>query len=70
MKETTKTTAATQARHDTVADINQASKIGLGLVVSFAGLAGAWGLACLAGALGNGGITGIIRGFLTAITGM
>ncbi len=70
MKERTKTITRAQAIHDTQADINQASKIGLGLILSFAGLVGAWGLACLAGALSTQGIGAVVKGFLTAVTGM
>ncbi len=70
MKETARTTGATQTTLDTHADMNQASKLGLGMVVSFAGLVGAWGLACMVGALSTQGIGGVIRGFLSAITGM
>jgi hypothetical protein len=70
MKETTKITQTAQTTHDSLADMDQASKIGLAMVVSFAGLVGAWGLACMAGALATQGIGGVISGFLTAITGM
>jgi hypothetical protein len=70
MKETAKTTGTVQTIHDTHADMFQASKIGLAMVISFAGLVGAWGLACMAGALGSQGIGGVVRGFLSAITGM
>ncbi len=71
MKETAKTTTGTvQTTHDTHADLYQANKIGLGMVVTFAGLVGAWGLACMVGAFSTQGISGVIRGFLTAITGM
>lgn len=70
MKETTKTTQTTQTTHNTYADMNQAGKMGLGMVVAFAGLVGAWGLACMIGALSSQGIGGVINGFMTAITGM
>lgn len=70
MKENTKTRLVTQDTHDTNADINQASKIGLGIVVALAGLIGAWSVACLAGALSTAGIGGVVSGFMTAITGI
>ncbi len=70
MKETAKTAQLTKATHDTQADLNKASKIGLGMVLSFAGLIGAWGVACMIAALSSQGIGGVVKGFLTAITGM
>lgn len=70
MKETAKNRQGVQTTRDTHADMDQASKIGLGMVISLAGLVGAWGLACMVGALTTQGIGGVVKGFLTAITGM
>ncbi len=70
MKETAKIIQPTELRHDTHADLNQTSKIGMGMVISFAGLVGAWSLACFLGALGTQGIGTAIKGFMTAVTGM
>ena len=62
-RQTTQTTTA----HD---DINQANKVGLATVTVLGGLVGAWGMACMIGALAQGGIGGIVTGFLSAVTGM
>lgn len=70
MKETTRARETTQAIHDTHADINQASKFALGMVIGFAGLIGVWSMACMVGALSTQGLGGIIKGFLTAVTGI
>lgn len=70
MKETAKITRPIETRHDTYADLNQTSKIGLGVVISFAGLVGAWSLACMVGALSTQGLSAVIKGFMTAVTGI
>ena len=70
MKEIAKTTQETKTTHNTQADLNQASKIGLGMILSFAGLIGAWGVACMIAALSTQGVGAVVKGFLTAITGM
>jgi hypothetical protein len=62
-----KQTTGTEVAHD---DINQAGKVGLAAVTALGGLVGAWGMACMIGALASGGVTGIVSGFLTAVTGM
>lgn len=55
---------------DIQADLNQAGKIGLAMVITFAGLVGTWGLACMIGALSSQGIGQVIHGVLSAINGM
>ena len=45
-------------------------QVSVGLVVMLTGLAGIWGAASLISAMAqNGGISGMIKGFMTAITG-
>ena len=70
MKETTKVQTEANITHDTEEDINQASKAGMLMVTAMAGLVGAWGLACLVGALMSAGVGGVVTGYLSAITGM
>jgi uncharacterized membrane protein YeaQ/YmgE (transglycosylase-associated protein family) len=70
MKETTKTRIQATTTHNAVEDINQATKAGIIMATTLAGLIGAWGFACLAGALMTNGIGGVVSGFLSAITGM
>lgn len=67
MKTIQRQTTQTSAAHD---DINQAGKAGLIAMTALGGLVGAWGMACMIGALATTGIGGIVSGFLTAVTGM
>lgn len=57
----------TNVAHD---DLNQAGKVGLIAVTTLGGLVGAWGMACMIGALATTGIGGVVTGFITAVTGM
>ncbi|MBU1640467.1 MAG: hypothetical protein KKG53_08280 [Proteobacteria bacterium] len=70
MKETTKTQTQATTTRNAQEDINQASKAGILMVTTMAGLIGAWGLACMVGALMTNGIGGVVTGYLSAITGM
>ncbi|MEN8257406.1 MAG: hypothetical protein ABFS09_06040 [Thermodesulfobacteriota bacterium] len=70
MKENTKIQTQATTTHNAAEDVNQASKAGILMVTAMAGLVGAWGLACMAGALMTSGIGGIVTGYLSAITGM
>ena len=47
----------------------EASKFGLSVGMGMAALIGLWGAACLIGGLATNGIGGMLRGYLTAITG-
>lgn len=47
-----------------------AGQTGLGIMAAIAGLAGAWGLACMTGALANQGVGKMVEGLVRAITGM
>ncbi len=45
-------------------------QVSVGLVVMLTGLAGIWGVASLISAMAqNGGVSGMIKGFMTAISG-
>lgn len=67
MKTIHRQTSQTNVAHD---DLNQAGKVGLVAVTSLGGLMGVWSIACVIGALSTSGVTGIVSGFLTAVTGM
>ncbi len=70
MKATTKIQTQATTTHNAHEDINQASRAGIIMVTTMAGLVGAWGFACMVGALMTGGIGGIVTGYISAITGM
>ncbi len=70
MKENTKIQTEATTTHNAAEDINQASKAGILMVTAMAGLVGAWGLACMIGAIMTSGIGGVVTGYLSAITGM
>ncbi len=70
MKETTKIQTQATTTHNTNEDITQASKAGIVMATTMAGLVGAWGVACMVGAMMTQGIGGIVTGYISAITGM
>ena len=48
-----------------------AAQAGTTIILALAGLIGIWGTACMIGAaLTNGGPGALIRGYITAVTGM
>jgi hypothetical protein len=47
----------------------ETSKFALTVGISMAALIGLWGLACMVGGLANGGLVGLLKDFVTAITG-
>jgi len=48
-----------------------ASQAGVGIILTLAGLLGAWGIMCLVSAvIGEGGLLAVGRGWLSAVTGM
>lgn len=54
---------------DTV--IEGASQVGMGVIVTLSVLTGIWGLACLISAISqDGNLMGILKSWLTAVTGM
>lgn len=59
-----------KSSHNIHEDINQATKAGIGMATMLTGLAGTWGVGCLISGLSQGGMTGLITGYLAAITGM
>ena len=61
-----KTTTRTEARTDIG---YEASRFALNTGMGMAALIGLWGLACLIGGLATSGAGGLLRGFVTAVTG-
>ncbi|PLX50860.1 MAG: hypothetical protein C0613_02170 [Desulfobulbaceae bacterium] len=59
-----------KSSHNIREDIHQATKAGIGMAAMLTGLAGTWGVCCLVSGLLQGGMTGLITGYLAAITGM
>jgi len=47
----------------------ETSKFALAVGITMAGLVGLWGCACMINGLMNGGLSGIVKGFMTAVTG-
>lgn len=72
-----KTTRKTMEEGIVITDINQIDEVlkdetarvtlGIGGIVT--GIIGLWAVACLIGGLINGGVTGIMKGYFSAITG-
>ncbi len=63
---TTQIINKTESRTDVA---QETSKFTVRVVMTMAGLIGAWALACLIGGLASGGLTTLIRGYISAITG-
>jgi len=62
--------ATTQTQTAAKTDVGyEASRFGLSVGMGMAALIGLWGTACLIGGLATNGIGGLLRGYLTAITG-
>jgi hypothetical protein len=49
---------------------NDASQVGMGVIMVLAALIGIWGIACLVGGIANsGGIGELLNGYFAAVTG-
>jgi hypothetical protein len=62
----------TNARINNETEINagyETSKFALAVGMTMAGFVGLWGCACMISGLMNGGLGGIVKGLMTAITG-
>lgn len=46
------------------------SQAGMGVMIALAGLTGIWGLVCLVSAAAQNGVLELIRGWLSAVTGI
>ena len=64
-------TVNTITRTEAKADVgHEASMFGLNVVLAMAAMIGLWGASCLIGGLAGNGLGGMLRGYLTAITGV
>ena len=64
-------TANTTTRTEAKADAGyEASKFGVSVVIGMAALMGIWGAACMIGGLASSGVGGMLRGYISAITGV
>ena len=70
MKEITRIQTQATTTHNAADDITQASKAGIIMATTLAGFVGAWGLACMVGALMTNGVGGVVTSYFSAITGM
>ena len=64
-------TANTITRTEAKTDVSlEASKFGVSVVMGMSALIGIWGVACLIGGLASNGVGGMLRGYITAVTGL
>ncbi len=54
---------------DQQAMVEGATQAGIGIIMVLAALIGVWGIACLVGGVMEVGVTELMRGFVTAVTG-
>ncbi len=62
-RNTTRTETRTEAGYE-------ASKFGVSVVMGMSALIGIWGLACMIGGLASNGVGGMLKGYISAVTGM
>ncbi len=55
---------------DREAMVEGTSQAGLGVLIALAALVGLWGFGCLVSGMANSGAIGILRGWVTAVSGM
>ncbi len=64
-------TANTLTRTETRVDVGtETARFTVGAINVVAALIGVWGFACLIGGLAANGAGGLLRGYITAVTGM
>lgn len=68
MATTTKHTTAVKT-HEQEAIAHGSAQVGLGVILVLSALIGVWGVACLLSGIAQYGITGMIKGWLSAIMG-
>ena len=64
---TAQTTTKTTAKVNVGQETGQYAVKAIGVLSALIGI---WGTACLIGGLANSGVTGLAKGFVTALTGM
>lgn len=65
-------TTATQNKttaHELESISHSSAQIGIGIITILSVLIGTWGVACLIGGLSQYGVTGMIKGWFTAVMG-
>ena len=63
---TTQVIKKTESRTDVA---QETSRFTVGVIMTMAGIIGFWAVSWLIGGLASGGLSALIRGFVTAITG-
>ena len=64
-------TANTITRTEAKTDLgSEASKFGVSVVFGMSALIGIWGAACMISGLASNGVGGMLRGYITAVTGL
>ncbi len=64
-------TANTITRTEAKTDVSlEASKFGVNVVMGMSALIGIWGAACMISGLASNGVGGMLRGYITAVTGL
>lgn len=64
---TKNTTTIRTHEHESVA--NGSAQVGIGIIALMSALIGTWGVTCLLSGLAQYGVTGMIRGWITAVMG-
>lgn len=67
MTTTTQNTTARAHEHESAAQ--SGAQVGVGIIMVLSALIGTWGVACLIGGLSQYGVTGMIKGWLSAVMG-
>ena len=64
---TVNTITRIEAKDDVV---HEMSIFGMSVIIAMAALIGLWGVACLIGGFVSNGVGGMLKGYLTALTGL
>lgn len=68
MKTTTQTTQVKV--HEQESFSQSSAQVGIGIIAVASLMIGLWGIACLVGGLSQYGVTGMLKGWISAIIGM
>lgn len=55
--------------HEQESIANSSAQVGIGIIALLSAMIGTWGVTCLLSGLAQYGITGMIRGWITAVMG-
>ncbi len=56
--------------HETSSAVDTASRTSMVVMSAFSGMVGLWAVACFVGAMASNGPAGLIKGLVTAVTGI